>query len=252
MAIDDLVKVHSRQDPRPPEYFEPYHERARRRAPDGLYEVVRMVLTPVLTPLYRIRPIGTDHVPASGPVILAPNHFSFADHFFLAIWLRRRVHFMAKSQLFVKPFDFIFLHGGVFPVRRGHSDEEAIRTAHAVLDRGDPLVMYAEGGRSRTGGLGQPRRGVGRIALESGAPVVPTAIHGSQHVKHVKRLRFPKVTVQFGEVMQFERLGYGNCTPEQAQDASQEIFDRISTMWNTIEDQGRRAVLQQARAARAV
>ena len=64
-------------------------------------------------------------------------------------------------------------------MRRGHHDEEAFITAYAILDRGGCVLMYAEGGRSRTGGLGEPRPGVGRIALESGVPVVPVAIHGS-------------------------------------------------------------------------
>ena len=119
------------------------------------------------------------HTP-TGPVILAPNHFSQWDHFFAAVYLQRKVQFMAKSQLFKNPaIKFIFKHGGAFPVRRGHHDEEAFVTSNAVLERGGTLLMYAEGGRSRTGDLGEPKRGIGKIALESGAPVVPVAIHGS-------------------------------------------------------------------------
>ena len=113
-------------------------------------------------------------------MILAPNHFSFFDHFFIAMLLRREVQFMAKSQLFKPPLlDFILTHGGTFPVRRGQHDEEAFITAHSILDRGGTVLMYAEGGRSRSKHLGKPKPGLGRLVLESGVPVVPVAIHGS-------------------------------------------------------------------------
>ena len=88
---------------------------------------------------------------------------------------------MAKSQLFGPPvLTYIYKHGGVIPIRRGHHDEEAFKTAFTVLDQGGMLLIYAEGGRSRSGELGDPKPGVGRLALESGAPVVPVAIHGSE------------------------------------------------------------------------
>ncbi len=126
-------------------------------------------------------------------MIVAPNHFSFMDHFFVAVYLRRKVQFMAKSQLFKMPLEIVYHNGGVFPVRRGHRDEEAFKTAHAVLARGGIVVMYCEGGRSRTGELGEPKPGIGRLALESGAPVVPVALVGSERVRDWKRLQFPKV-----------------------------------------------------------
>ena len=79
--------------------------------------------------------------------------------------------------------------------------------------------MYAEAGRSRTGELGKPRHGIGRLALESGAPVVPTAIAGTERARNWKRLQFPKVTIQFGEPLQFEQVE--EPTKEQAQAASE-------------------------------
>ena len=108
-------------------------------------------------------------------MILAPNHASFMDHFFTGAFIRRRVQFMAKSQLF-KPGSgaWVFSHGGVFPVRRGHQDEEAFITAFKILARGGAVVMYCEGGRSRTGKVGdEARPGIGRLALESGRPGRP-------------------------------------------------------------------------------
>jgi 1-acyl-sn-glycerol-3-phosphate acyltransferase len=111
---------------------------------------------------------------------------------------------MAKSQMFGPPvLTYIYKHGGVFPVRRGQHDEEAFETVYELLDQGEMLLVYAEGGRSRSRELGKPKSGIGRIALESGAPIVPVAIHGSARVRGWKRLHFPKVTVEFGKPMTF-------------------------------------------------
>ena len=200
------MKAQVYKDPRPAEHFDRFHERTRSRRPDWVYEAVRIVLTPYLLLFYRARCIDSRHVPPEGPVIIAPNHFSFLDHFFVAVYLRRKVHFMAKSQLFKPPMQFIYTHGGVFPVRRGHQDEEAFVTAETVLARGDIVVMYAEAGRSRTGELGKPRHGLGRLALETGATVVPTAIAGTERVRNWRRLQFPTVTVQYGEPFRYERV----------------------------------------------
>jgi 1-acyl-sn-glycerol-3-phosphate acyltransferase len=234
------------KDPRPAEYFTRFHERGRSRRPDWVYEVVRILLTPVALLLYRTRAIGTENVPAIGPVILTPNHFSQMDHFFAAVYLRRKVRFMAKSQLFKPPFlTFILSHGGVFPIRRGHHDEEAFITAHAILEDDGCLLMYAEGGRSRSGGLGQPRPGVGRIALESGVPVVPVALHGSAGVRGWKRLRFPKVTVQYGEPLSFPVEA--SAARERQQEVANEVFDRVRTMYVRLEESGRRGVIRALR-----
>jgi 1-acyl-sn-glycerol-3-phosphate acyltransferase len=242
------MKAQVYKDPRPAEHFDRFHERTRTRRPDWVYQAVRLVLTPYLLLFHRARCIDSHNIPADGPVIIAPNHFSFLDHFFVAVYLRRKVHFMAKSQLFQRPLQFIFTHGGVFPVRRGHQDEEAFKTAHAVLARGDIVVMYAEAGRSRSGELGKPRHGIGRLALESGAPVVPTAIAGTERARNWKRMQFPKVTVQFGEPLRFEQVS--DPAKEQAQAASELVFDRVKVMHARLRTEGRRAAVRAARAAR--
>jgi 1-acyl-sn-glycerol-3-phosphate acyltransferase len=236
------------KDPRPAEHFARFHERTRGRRPDWMYDLVRVVLTPYLLFFYRARCIDSDNVLPDGPVIIAPNHFSFLDHFFVAVYLRRKVHFMAKSQLFRSPLQFVFTHGGVFPVRRGHHDDEAFKTAHAVLDRGDVVVMFAEAGRSRSGELGKPRHGLGRLVLESGAPVVPTAIAGTERARDWRRLRFPKVTVQFGEPLRFEQVG--EPTREQAQAASEIVFERVREIHGRLRTEGRRSAVRAARSAR--
>jgi 1-acyl-sn-glycerol-3-phosphate acyltransferase len=226
--MSDLVPMREQVygDPRPSGYFDRFHQRSRTREPDWVYEASRVVSTLYAQVLLRARPIDTANVPGAGPVILAPNHFSFMDHFLIACYLRRKVRFMAKSQLFKAPMQFIFTHAGVFPVRRGVRDEETFVTAESILARGGAVAMYCEGGRSRTGTLGkQAKRGIGRLALQTGAPIVPIAIYGSSRIRNWKRLQFPKVTVLYGAPVCWERLE--DPTREQQQAVADAILGEI-------------------------
>jgi 1-acyl-sn-glycerol-3-phosphate acyltransferase len=220
------------KDPRPAEYFTQFHEAARKGV-GWTYPFVRLLVTVPTIAIYRLRAIGVKNVPRSGPLLLAPNHFSQMDHFFIGAYLRRRVRFMAKSQMFgSRILTYVFKHGGVFPVRRGYRDEEAFKTAYAILEQGGMVLVYAEGGRSRSGELGEVKPGIGRIALESGVPVVPVAIHGSATVRKWKKLRFPKVTVQFGEPLSFS-VEHGPSRERQLE-AAQQIFDRVRGMYEEL------------------
>jgi 1-acyl-sn-glycerol-3-phosphate acyltransferase len=197
------IKPQVYKDERPASYFDQFHARARKGV-GWTYPLVRALVSLPALLLYRTRAIGVKNVPKTGPVLLAPNHFSQMDHFFVGLYLRRQIRFMAKSQMFGPPvLTYIYTHGGVFPVRRGRHDEEAFKTAFTILEQGGMLLVYAEGGRSRSSELGEVKPGIGRIALESGVSVVPVAIHGSASVRRWKRFRFPKVTVQFGEPVSF-------------------------------------------------
>jgi 1-acyl-sn-glycerol-3-phosphate acyltransferase len=242
------VKPQVYKDPRPAEHFTRFHDRVRGRRPDWVYNVVRIVLTPYLLIFYRARSIDTDKIPSSGPTIIVPNHFSFLDHFFVAAFIRRQVNFMAKSQLFKRPMQFIYTHGGVFPVLRGRRDEEAFKTARTVLERGGVIVMYIEGGRSRTERLGEPKPGVGRLALETGAAIVPTAIAGTAKVRNWKKLQFPKVTVQYGDPLRFDQT-VPEPTRDQAQAASEVVFKYIETLYYGLQENGRKKTVRAAREA---
>src|SRR5688572_6750738 len=234
------------KDPRPAEAFTHFHEWVRTHRPGWTYELVRMVMTPILWFIYRGWALDTENVPRDGAFILAPNHFSNLDHFFLGVFIRRKIQFMAKSQLYGNPvLDYIFRVGGVFPVRRGHHDEEAFITAATILGRGGCVGMYCEGGRSRTGRLGEPKAGVGRLALESGVPVVPVAIHGSSGVRGWKRFRFPKVTIQFGEPVTFPVEAAPS--KERQLEVAGEVFDRVRLMYTALEEKGRRGVIRALR-----
>ncbi len=218
------------KDERPAEYFDQFHAAARKGV-GWTYTFVRILISLPTLLIYRVRAIGVENVPAKGALILAPNHFSQMDHFFIGLYLlRRKVRFMAKSQMFGPPvLTYIYKHGGVFPVRRGHHDEEAIKTAAIILGQGEMLLVYAEGGRSRSGELGKVKPGIGRIALESGAPVVPVAIQGSEKVRRWKRFRFPKVTVQFGEPLRFPTEDAPS--RERQLEVAEEIFAPVRRMY---------------------
>ena len=220
------------RDERPAEYFDQFYESARQGA-GWTYDVARLIITVPTILLYRVTATGRKNVPKRGAAVLAPNHFSQADHFFVGVYLWRKVRFMAKSQIFGPPvLTYILKVGGVFPVRRGHRDEKAFETAYELIDQGELLLVYAEGGRSRSGELGTAKPGIGRIALETGAPIVPTAIHGSVGVRGWKRLQFPRVTVEYGEPLTFPIEK--DPSRERQQEVADEIFARVREMYEGI------------------
>jgi 1-acyl-sn-glycerol-3-phosphate acyltransferase len=236
-------------DPRPKEYFDRFHERARTREPDWVYELVRVITTIYAHAFLRARAISPEKVPGRGAVILAPNHFSFMDHFLIGAYLRRKIRFMAKSQLFKPPMQFIYTHGGVFPVRRGARDEETFITAETILRRGGLIAMYCEGGRSRTGRVSESAKpGIGRLALETGAPIVPVAIYGSSRIRNWKRLQFPKVTVQYGDAIRWEPVE--NPTREQQQAVADQVLVEIRALYAGLEQLGRKGMLRRLREQR--
>jgi 1-acyl-sn-glycerol-3-phosphate acyltransferase len=244
---DVELKPQVYRDPRPKEYFDRFHELVRSDEPETkVYEQVRIVTVLHALITFRARGIGSANVP-NGPVILAPNHASFMDHFFAGAFIRRRVQFMGKSQLFKGVPGWIFSHGGVFPVRRGHQDEETFTTSFRILDRGGVVVMYCEGGRSRTGKVAaEARPGIGRLALQSGVPVVPVAILGSYQVRNWKRLRFPKITVRYGAPFRFEMVS--EPSREQQQQCAEFSLARIRELHEELERLGHRGAMRAARA----
>ena len=235
MSKPDLVEIKESglQGPRArPSTSTASTQRTRTRRPDFVYEVVRIVMSLMAWIFFRARGYHPERVPAAGPVILAPNHFSFLDHFFLGVALRRKVQFMAKSQLFKPPMQWIYTHGGVFPVRRGFADEEAFITAVSVLDRGGTVAMYAEGGRSRTGELSARSRGAGSAASRCSAARRSSRWPSTapRHVRNWKRLQFPKVRVLYGDPIAYERVEAP--TRDQEQAAADAIFAEVRALYD--------------------
>jgi 1-acyl-sn-glycerol-3-phosphate acyltransferase len=228
-------------DPRPAGHFDRFHEHARTHEPDWLYTFIRVVSYPYLRLVYRLHAEAVENVPAAGPVILAPTHFSAMDHWFVGLLLRRRVRFMAKSQLFRGPFlEFVMTHVGAFPVRRGQRDEEAIVTAETILRAGGMIVMYPEGGRSRSGRLGESARpGIGRLALDTGSPVVPVAIHGSEQARNWRRGQFPAVTVRYGAPLHYE--WESSPSRERQQQVADQVFAAVRSLYGRLAAEGAEA-----------
>lgn len=171
-----------------------------------------------------------EHLPATGPLLLAANHRSFLDPFVIGTLVRRPVYYMAKRELFEKRWQAWLLSSlGAFPVDRGASDAEAIETASAIVRRGDCVVVFPEGTRVRSGPLGAPRRGVGRLALQTGAPVVPVAVIGTEGVRRGWCIRPRKVRLRVGRPLRFPLSQ--PATPGVAAAMTQRIWACVSLQW---------------------
>src|ERR1700729_265391 len=164
-----------------------------------LYRLARAVLIPFFLLYFRLARLGREHIPSSGPVLLAANHRSFLDPFVIGALTRRPVYYVAKKELFAHPVvGWLLNRLGAFPIDRGSGDQQAMDTARRILERGDCVVIFPEGTRKRPGPLGAPRRGVGRLALQTGAPVVPVAVFGTEAVRNGWRIRPHRVTMRCG------------------------------------------------------
>jgi 1-acyl-sn-glycerol-3-phosphate acyltransferase len=147
------------------------------------YALVRGIVSPLFRLYFRMHISGAEHIPPEGPAIAAPNHKSFWDSFFIGVCTRRHVRFMAKTELIQARYGRLLVRLGAFPVRRGRADEDALETARVILREDGLLALFPEGTRIRDPDhLGDPRRGAGRLALETGAPLVPCAITGTEKI----------------------------------------------------------------------
>ncbi|MEU6599434.1 lysophospholipid acyltransferase family protein [Streptomyces flaveolus] len=179
------------------------------------YLLKYVVLGPLLRVVFRPRIEGLEHVPASGPAIIAGNHLSFSDHFLMPAILKRRITFLAKAEYFTGPgvkgrlTAFFFRSAGQIPVDRSGKEagQAAIREGLGVLRKGELLGIYPEGTRSHDGRLYKGKVGVAVMALTAGVPVVPCAMIGTFEAqppgKVVPRIR--PVTIRFGEPLDFSR-----------------------------------------------
>ena len=195
-----------------------------------LYWTLRAILVPFFLVYFRLQRVGREHLPRTGPLLLASNHRSFLDPFVIGTLVRRPVYYMAKRELFEKRVQAWLLNGlGAFPVDRGAGDQEAIETARAILERGDCVVLFPEGTRVRPGPLGDPRRGVGRLALQTGAPVAPVAVMGSEDVRRGWRIRPRKVRIRVGRPLRFPTVT--DTSPSLATAVTERIWACVCLQW---------------------
>jgi glycerol-3-phosphate dehydrogenase (NAD(P)+) len=211
---------------------EALHRRAREKGVNRLVLlIVRAILTPFFLIYLRMKRMGREHIPQTGPVILAANHRSFFDPFVIGTMTRRPVYYVAKKELFAysRLLSWVLSALGAFPVDRGHGDQDTIETAIQILNRGEIVLMFPEGTRTRPGSLGKPKRGVGRLALETGAPVVPIAIIGTEDVRKGWRIRPRKVRLRAGRPLHFPKVE--NASPALAGAVTDRIWPMVMLQW---------------------
>src|ERR1700744_3448527 len=209
-----------------------YYRRAReKRANLLIYWFVRVTFQAFFLVYFRFKRIGREHIPKRGPVIIASNHRSFLDPFVIACMARRPMYYVAKKEIFLYNRLLAWALGalGAFPVDRGAGDSDFIDPAKANLARGDIVLIFPEGTRTRPGSLGQPKRGVGRLALETGAPVVPVAVIGTEAVRRGWRIRPHRVTLRCGRPQSFPRVE--NPSLAEATAVTERIWMRVTLQW---------------------
>ena len=196
-----------------------------------VFRIVRLLFVPFFLTYFRLRRIGREHVPTEGPVIFAANHRSFLDPFVISAIQKRPLYFVAKRELFEKNrLQRWFLNSlGAFPIDRGTGDDASMAVARRILERGDGVMIFPEGTRVRPGPLGHARRGVGRLALETGAPVVPVAIFGTENVRRGWRIYPRKLSVRAGPPLTFPRVE--NPSPALAIAVAERIWPCVELQW---------------------
>jgi 1-acyl-sn-glycerol-3-phosphate acyltransferase len=210
-----------------------YHEYTRAKGVNWIiYFLARAFLQPAFLIWLRLERQGKEHARVDGGLIVASNHRSFLDPFLIGSSLpwRRPMHYVAKVELFEKRWQGWLLNRlGAYPVRRGEADVETLETSRRILARGGALCIFPEGTRIRRGSLAVPHRGVGRLALESGASVLPVAVHGSEHVRDGWKIRPRKVQLRAGRALTFPRTE--NPSPSLAATVTSRIWPNIELQW---------------------
>lgn len=201
------------------------------------YGLLRAFLTPILMLLFRPKVKGLRNVPINGPVIIASNHLSFSDSIFMPLVVPRKVTFLAKSEYFTSPGPkgllkkLTFIALGQVPVDRsgGRRSEAALITGLKVLADGNCLGIYPEGTRSPDGRLYKGRTGIARLAIESGAPIIPVAMFNTDKIQPTGKVipKVMRVEMVFGEPLYFS----GDSTDLQVlRDATDKLMQTLQAM----------------------
>jgi glycerol-3-phosphate dehydrogenase (NAD(P)+) len=210
-----------------------YHAYTRRHSVNWpLYLLARVFMTPFFLVYFRLGRTGREYGRVRGGLIVAANHRSFLDPFAIGVALpwRRPMNYVAKVELFERRWQgWLLSRLGAFPIRRGESDELAMDTARRTVQRGGTVCIFPEGTRIRRGTLAGPKRGVGRLALQAGVPVVPTAVFGSEHVRRGWRIRPRQVRVRLGKAMTFPTVE--EPSPPLAESVTARIWPNVLLQW---------------------
>ncbi len=202
-------------------YYEPFN------TPPIFYQALRWFSIFAFHIVARIRLLGLYNIPTHGAFIIASNHLSWTDIPLIPLHLRRKVIYMAKEEYFKNPkMRWLVRFMGSFPVKRGEGDRHALRTGEEQLKKGNILIIFPEGTRSRIRTMAKAHSGMGMIALRTGVPVVPVAIWGSENT--LKQFRAP-ITISYGEPITFKPKG-NKITREDIDEATDTVMRKIAAM----------------------
>jgi len=197
----------------------------------GLYRFAYSFLTPLWRFAFRMNVRGSENIPLTGPVLVASNHRSNLDPFFVGVSFPRQVHFMAKAELWkVKVLGGVIDMLGSFPVKRGEADRTAVKRALEILGAGAVVGMFPEGRRQQRGALGEIHPGVSLLSLREGVVTVPMVLDGTERAVRKGLPRFPRVTVTFGAPLELPsddlpRSERARVVTERLVEAFQELLD---------------------------
>jgi 1-acyl-sn-glycerol-3-phosphate acyltransferase len=193
---------------------------------ETVWKIGRLTIQPPVVVLTRLRDYGVERVPLEGGIVIAANHFSWIDPPALGAVSPRPVFYMAKVEAHRVPgLGQLMRSFGAFPVRRGESDREAVRTMREIVSSGNALGMFVEGTRQRSGVPGKAQPGAAMVALNESVPIVPAAIHGSQYWRIGN---FAPVSIAWGEPMSFDGLPKGG---RGYKEASIEVERKLHELW---------------------
>lgn len=191
-----------------------------------IYAVVKVILRVLFTVVLRMRVEGTENIPKEGPLVIASNHLSLLDPPVIGTAATRKVHFMAKQELFVPILGDIYKILGAFPVRRGGADRAAIKHGIEILQSSQVLAIFPEGTRSKTGKLGKAEPGALMMASKAMATIVPCCVIGTDFQRQGRI--WPKVTVRFGKPMYFPADAVIN--KELLHNMTEDLMQRIAQL----------------------
>lgn len=191
-----------------------------------IYSIVKNFLKLLFMIFLRMKVDGTENIPKDGPLVIASNHLSLLDPPVLGTAATRKVHFMAKQELFVPVLGTIYRLLGAFPVRRGGADRAAIKQGIDILQSGKVLAIFPEGTRSKTGKLGKAEPGALMMASKARAAIVPACVIGTDFRRQGRI--WPLVTVRFGEPIYFPADAVVN--KELLQNMTNELMSRIAQL----------------------
>lgn len=200
--------------------YEPYV------TPRPVYELIRWFAIFIIAVVARLRLRGRYNVPTQGPFLIAANHLAWADIPLIPLYLPGKVVYMAKEEYFSSKIAWLVRFLGAFPVKRGEGDRQALRAADEQLKKGNVVVLFPEGTRSRTRMMAKGHAGLGMIALRSGVPVIPVAIWGSENL--LKKFG-ARITISYGTPLVLKPKG-AKITREDIDNATEEVMRAIAAM----------------------